>query len=334
MNHQTTIAEKLNPKDLQGQGQRPPWDGRWRMTECIGCPAAPLHIAMGCKGGEGIFPKETLALFYEGNLHEDDLKARIREAGETIIDFPSGMVALDIPVVCHPDGYLVERKAILETKSLGGEEPDTEVFIAEHQNYVKQVMCYERITGVDKGYLITKMRTNGWIMPDMLVEHDPKITEPIWENVKRVETILQTNPTSCSGPWYPTCSNDFRTRLFCPFNSVHCHTSEAQVSGELEALLSDYGTNKVVSDLLTTRVENIRAGIEALMAEGGLRRQRSSEGILASITSRPYTSADKDVAQKLLPKDVYEQIFHETRSSSLRITIPKVLREGVVLPWT
>lgn len=313
------LADELNPK-VDGSADAPPFDGLWRWTECIGCPAALLHRALGCESRH--FEAQTLALFYEGILHEKDLKQRIRDKGHLIFEYVDGVRAKDVPVICHADGSFIDGE-ILETKSFEGAiDPDS--FLKSHPQYIKQVMGYERIHQVNRARIIAKNRSNGWILPDIIIEYDPVIIEPIWQNIIQVKHMLDRGVQSCNGPWSPGCSQDFLTRMWCPYNGVHCQRTEAEATSELDGVLSDYARMKPTYDAASVIMAEFREKVEALMQESGVRRIRSQDGVLASIYDRSYTSSDKKLAKEILDDATYHRLFVEGRSPTLRITLPKV----------
>ena len=274
------FADKLNPKPMPGR--TPPFDGRWRLTECIGCPGALIHRALGCPAGE--FDAHTLALFYEGILHEKDLKQRIRDELEvTIIDIgDSGLQAADAPIVVHPDGWMPELREVLETKSIA-DEMDSQDFIDSHPQYVKQVMGYEKVLNAPQARLIAKSRNTGWIFDDIIIPYDASIIDPVWELANNVKAKLDAGLQSCQGPWLPTCSPDFLTRMFCPYNGVHCKETPAQATPELETLLKNYAANKIVTDECVAATETLRQHVQMIMENAGLDRIKSLDGVSASL---------------------------------------------------
>ncbi len=312
------LSKELNPK-ADGSVSRLSFDGVWRLTEIIGCPAAPLHQALGCPSRA--IDAQALALFYEGILHEKDLKARIRELGYLIFEYPDGVRAKDVPVVCHPDGNLMGDE-ILETKSVN-EATNSEEFIKAHPQYVKQVMGYMRILDMSVSRIVAKSRSTGWILDDILIEYDPAIIDPIWQNITNISKMLESGIQSCNGPWAPHCSDDFTTRLFCPFNGTHCKRSEAEATGELDSLLREYATVKPTYDKVTLVINQMRDQVKQLMTEAGVKRTRAQDGTLASLYDYRYPIADRDIARQILDPTTYLRIFSEGSTPSVRITVPK-----------
>lgn len=316
------FADKLNP---QPQAVRnPPFNGRWRLTECIGCPGALIHRALGCPAGQ--FDAHTLALFYEGVLHEKDLKQRIRDELEvTIVDIgDAGLQAPDAPIVVHPDGWMPELGEVLETKSIA-EEMDSQDFIDSHPQYVKQVEGYLRVMNSPRARLIAKSRSTGWVFDDIIIDYDAAVTDPIWEIANRVKGLLDNGLQSCNGPWLPTCSPDFMTRMFCSYYGTHCKESPAQAVGELEDLLKNYAANKIVTDECVSATEALRQHVQALMENAGLDRVKSLDGISASLGNKR-EMPDMNAIRELIGEAQYKKFMVRPPGQQLRITIPKEMK--------
>ena len=321
----TNIADLLNP-ELGATGSRyPSFDGNWRWTECIGCPAAPLHRALGCPARD--LDAHTLALFYEGILHEKDLKSRIRQAGFTVIDYPEkeGVKADGLPIIFHPDGYLFELGEVLETKSIDAATSPVD-FIEKHPQYVKQVRGYSKFLNMRGARIIAKSRLTGWILPDMVIDRDDAAIQPIIDNVRTITAMLDKGVQACNGPWAPGCSRDYLTRLFCPFHEIHCRADEATATAALEGLLSQYAAHRIIADELVTKVNDFRALIQDILKSATFDRVKNSEGISALVYNRSYTSVDYEKARAYLTGQQYNEVFVKGSSQTLRITIPKALR--------
>lgn len=228
----------------------PAFDGRWRATECIGCPAAIIHRALGCPHA-GI-TADTLSLFHEGYLHEDDMVARVQARGINLFRYgENGIRSLEIPIVAHPDGADLAAREIYEFKSIGDGDEFREfeqVLYDKHSNYNKQVQVYMRVTGYHSARVIMKIRKSGWILKPVVVPYDQAVTEPIWSAVKQTvqalldaDTYLAPELRTCDKiSHFLTCSDDFMTRQFCPYHSVHCATDPNMASQHLNGLIADY----------------------------------------------------------------------------------------------
>lgn len=316
------LSERLNPAPNPYSSSRSLFNGLWGLTEIIGCPAAPLHQALGCPTRE--IDAQTAALFYEGILHENDLKSRIRDLGYLIFDYPSrpsGIFAQDVPVVGHPDGNLMGEE-ILETKSIDG-QPSSEEFIASHPQYIKQVMGYMRLTGLETARIIAKSRSTGWILDDIVIPYDPVIIEPAWKNIQHIEKLLSQGVASCVGGWAPQCSGDYLTRLFCPFSSVHCQVSEGQATAEIDKVLLEYATLKPTYDQASMLISQMREQVKGLMKESGLTRVKGQNGASASLYNHSSTSTDYKLAEEILDPVTYHRIFTKNSTQTVRITLPK-----------
>lgn len=317
------IADNLNP--IQQAGKPIPFDGQWRVTQVIGCPAAPLHIALGCPTGSGFSPR-TLALFYEGNLHEADLRARMYQAGYAIEAVEIAVVP-GLPLVAHPDDFL-QPGALIEYKSYGGKEySDAEKFLEDHRQYVLQGMFYAHITGRHIIYFVIKHRDSGWII-DAQLTYDPDVVKPYIENVLNIKRLVDMGVTTCHGPSRPQCSSDFLTRMFCPFQE-HCQFSIQQASGELETKLKEYAAAKIVSDELLLDIEDYRVLIRDLMQSMGIKAAQVDEGVKAVLRMGNYSSIPINEAAKVLDKPTLDRVIRRTRiPDQLIITIDKSLRRS------
>lgn len=318
------LADRINPQGhAGGYGQ---FDGKWRVTEAIGCPGALIHRALGCESEE--IDDETMALFGEGFLHEDWFKAKLREDGLTLVEFPDGIAALDAPLIGHPDNLWLEENEVIEYKSVYDAD-DSEEFMATHKRYNKQLQSYLRILGRQKGRILVKSRKTGWVLPDIKIEHDAAITDVIWKNAVDCKALLDKGIVSCNQPWLPSCSSDFMTRMWCPFYGVHCRITEAQATVELDMLLSQYAATKIVSDELTSKVGVIRDTIKETMKSGGLERVKNSEGVGASLYMAHWPLTDKDKAEEYLSIEQFKEVFRQgSTPDALRVTIPKGLRKN------
>lgn len=321
------LSDGLNPK-AQAAGHMP-FDGTWRWTECTGCPAAPLHKALGCPQRE--FGTGTLNLFYEGILHEFDLKARIRSMGYTIVDFGEGGIKHPtLPIYAHPDGLLYLQdgsREILETKSVD-EGQDADRFIEEHPWYVSQVQGYQDFVNVDKARIIAKSRKTGYVLPDIVIDRDKEFVKPYYANIVNIMGLLAKGIKSCTGPWAPGCSNDFVTRLFCPYNEVHCASRDSgPATVELDSILSRYAAMKIVLDEYKGEIDGMRMKVEEIMIQAALKSVVSAEGVKAQIQNRRFPSIDKLWAKDNLTQEQFDNIFTGYRNDVLYITIPRALRE-------
>lgn len=318
----------------------PDFDGRWRATECTGCPGALIHRALGCESG--IFSSETLALFHEGYLHEDDVRARITAAGVFLIDYgqDGGLVAIDAPIVSHPDGFDPVLQELYEIKSIGdaddyrGIEQD---LYDSHSGWQKQIQTYLRITGAKRCRVLIKVRKSGWILPPVIVEYDQKITDPIWGRVETASNALiqaaqnlpkqlQTcdNITSFLG-----CSTDYQERMFCPFYETHCSKKnlfpKSQANDVLNKLMENYAAAKMLSDDMESEMKSLRDQMKVavldILGEAKKGKVDSTYGSI-SIYETSYGSTNLQKAKELLTPAQYDEIFtRRTEPQAMRVTI-------------
>lgn len=323
------ISQILNPKD-QVMTDVPPFDGKFRVTQVIGCPAAPMHYALGCHVGKVGFSAETLALFYEGFLHERDLKARVRAEGYGFFDIDSVTIP-GIPIVGHPDGgglTVNGNDEIIEFKSFGSDEDGIHEFMENHKQYKLQVQFYEWLTGRSYGRLIAKNRNTGWILDDEEIVFNWPLIEPYVENVFEVMRLVKQGIPNCHAKGLPDCSSDYRTRMFCPFfQNGHCIRQPVNANQVLEDYIADLASSTIVKDELISDIELLRKQIVGVMQSLGVNRVVNSEGVKADIYTSTRTNISIQDAQRVLPQNLYDQIAKTSNTpNSLRVTIPKRLR--------
>ena len=300
----------------------PDFDGWWRLTETTGCPAAIIHRALGCPSGS--ISRETLALFHEGYLHEDDIKARMRAKGMMVIEYgQEGLRATDIPIICHPDGYEPSTGEIVEIKSVGDVEDfrDAEQSIYDrHSGWTKQVQGYMRIAQAERARIIIKIRKNGWVLKPIVVPYDASITDPIWASVVQArndileaQKYLPPDQVTCDKvTTFLTCSDDYTTRMFCPFSS-HCKKDNGVQGNEVvEKLLFDYAGWKTLYDECDSEMQVLRGKVREIVDNEKVTKIVTSVGDVSIVPRKAYTANYPDSEQmRITLKPGFQNIIKE-----------------------
>lgn len=318
------LADSLNPQD--SDVYQPKFEGYWSITECIGCPAALLHRALGCPVNSEL-TAETKALFHEGLMHEAVMKQQLKDKGHEVISFNQPIFHPSLPVVGHPDA-LVDGE-LVEFKTIADDEEQSQV-LAHHHNYEPQVHGYMPLLNKKIATIVTKVRRSGIILPDISVAYDDEVAKRIWDNVEKAYNLLQSRKDMMKCPLvepFLHCSSDYVTRMFCPYNRTHCTSEPKMVEGRLSEQLAKYAAVKLYLDDLTNDRDSLRDEIEKILRdEYGTRGSfRTSDGIGASYfpTGRKVINVKR--LEELFP-EVAAKVYDQINYSQLRITLPKAMR--------
>jgi len=250
----------------------------------------------------------------DGILHEDDMRARLILKGIRF-ERPGSIIADNVPVVLHPDDIftLDGVRFGVEFKSY-----DCDYFHAlvikgikdYSPKYYRQVQLYMHYTGIKQWVLLAKDR-NCCQLHEEIIRYDQECVAGLIDAVLSAKAVLDQNLDCQVLP----CSNEFMTRLFCPFK-VLCE-------GPTEEIFSDVASKAAESWLWAKKgqvefdreITVARQTFRDILTESGLPKIDVStwfNGNLTRLRIYAYGSkrhvADTDLARQVLGPD-FNRVF-------------------------
>lgn len=303
------------------------WSGIWNATDCTGCPRALVYIARGVKPPGKPSPWDIYRM-QDGLLHEDDLRARLRLKGIKL-EHPGAIMMPDAPIVCHPDD-LCNLDGVpygIEYKSHGCDRFHalTVRGVKDYMpRYYNQMQLYMRATGIKQWILIAKDR-NCCRIHEEVVPYDDVVAQRLVDTVLSAQAAISQNLDVQALP----CSNDFMTRLFCPFNMTVCEGPAAEVwTPEATKAAEAWLWAKAMEEESSKSRESSRQTFRDIMANLSEPTPAIDVGtsFLGSwVRLRVYASgqrrrfADTALAEKLLEPEVFNRIFEAKELPGPRI---------------
>ena len=290
------------------------WPGYWNATNCTGCPRALIYIARGIKPPGRPGPWDIYKM-QDGNLHEDDIKARLRLKGIRIEE-PGAIMLSQAPVVCHPDG-IVSLDGVpfgLEIKSYGCDyfHPLTIRGVKDYSpRYYRQMQLYMLATGIKQWILLAKDR-NCCLIHEEIVAYDDAVAQELIDIILSAKAVLDQNLDAQALP----CSSDFMTRQFCSFSPMCEGPSKEVWTMEASKAAEDWLWAQHIKDEAEQHIETARQTFREILSSLNVPAIDVAGSLQGSLQRlRVYASGQKrripnmSLAEKLLEPDVFGQIF-------------------------
>lgn len=305
-----TIVKSYEPKDF---------DGTWSVTDCTGCPRAMVHQARKCLK-RGIPSPEVIQRMLDGILHESDILAMLRLSGYKLYK-PEPVHFPDLPVIGHPDAFIdisgVKYGLEIKTYDKSGFNGLTTQGVKEYSpGYYNQMQLYMHGTEPKRWIFLAKCRDDGRYHEEV-VSYDRARVRELVTNIQAAKATLDSDMPCEQMP----CSDDFMTRLFCPYQDVLCEAPGLEITDNMVNKAAE--SYKYSRDLIKQAEQEIEYAKDIFLSILDTRQvdkidiPKHGLRVYASGIKRRY--GDIEVARNILDPETLDRIFPVKETPGPRI---------------